>query len=365
MKNSALILVPLLFAAACATAPAPGAYKAESEPLTAEGAGAFDERDLGASRERAALDAEKNVVRRAAELFLDEDTRAENSGALEIGLLKAPQLYVAKRKILSEGRDGANYRVEVRAWVQHDKVASALRSMNLAGPGASGLSAAFALRSAPDKAFDKAFRDTFARRSAITIKDYTFASDPALLAGPDSGLLAAAAVSGADLLFCVSASVSPSGAGFSTGFYPSRSEASLKAYDVKSGREVLSLTSQANGIDASEAASFAKALISAGELLAQDAAVKAERLLKADTPMKIKILGVAGLEAAGKIKAQLQRVDLRALRLESFTEGTAVFSAVPRRPDPQEFASTVLRGDSLGLELEAAGPHEVVFSLPR
>lgn len=365
MRHSAKFIPALLLAAACAHAPAPGSYKAAPEPLTAEGSGAYDERDLGASRERAALDAERAAVRRAAELFLDETARAESFGVIEIGLLRAPQLYVARRKILSEGRDGANYRVEARSWVYHDKIAAALRSMNLAGPGASGVSAAFARRGTPDKAFDKAFREAFARRSAVTLRDYPFAADPALLAGPDSGLLAAAAGTGADLLFCASASASPSGAGLNTGFYPSRSDAALKVYDVKTGRELLSLASQANGIDATEAGSFAKSLAAAGELLAQEAGGKAERLLKADSPMKLKIYGVQGLEAVEKIKAQLQRVDLRGLRLESYADGAAVFSAVPRRPDPQEFASAVLRGDSLGLELEAAGPQEVAFSLPR
>ena len=81
--------------------------------------------------------------------------------------------------------------------------------------------------------------------------------------------------------------------------------------------------------------------------------------------MKLKIYGVPGLEAVEKLRDQLQRADLRGLRLESYADGAAVFSAVPRRQDPQEFASAVLRGDSLGLELEAAGPQEVVFSLPR
>lgn len=365
MRTLGKILPALLLASACAHAPAPGSYKASPEPLPAEGSASFDERDLGASRERAALDAERNAVRRAAELFLDETERAEKYAVLEIGLLKTPQLYVAKRKILSEGREGASYRVGLRAWVYHDKIAAALRTMNLAGPGASALSAAFAQRAPQDKAFAKGFRDTFARRSAILIKDYPFASDASLLAGPDSDLLAAAAGTGADLLFAASASAARSGAGLSTGFYPSRSEATLKVYDVKTGKELLSLTSQANAIDSSEAASFSKALSAAGELLAQDAAGKAERLLKADAPIRLKVIGLAGLEAVERLKVQLQRVDARGVRLESYADGAAVFTAVPRRPDPQEFASAVLRGDALGLELEAVGPQEVVFSLPR
>ncbi|MDO8802997.1 MAG: hypothetical protein Q7R35_01075 [Elusimicrobiota bacterium] len=360
-----ILPVLLIAAAACAHAPAPGSFRAAPEPLTAGGSAAFDARDPGAARESAALDAERNAVRRAAELFMDETARAENYSVLEIGLLKTPQLYVAKRKILSEGQDGASYRVVVKAWVYHDKIASALRGMNLAGADPAGTVAAFAQRGQPDAAFARAFTEVFSRRSAISLKDFPFASDRALLSGPEPRLLEAAAASGADLLFSVSASAASSGAGLNTGFYPSRAEASVKIYDVKTGQELLALSSQANAIDSSEAASFSKALASAGELLAVEAAGKAYRLAKPDTPVKVKVLGLYGLEVLEKLKAQFLRMDLKGLRLESYSEGAALFSAVPRRPDPQEFASAVLRGDSLGLELDGVGAQEVAFSMPR
>jgi hypothetical protein len=355
----------LMLVSACAHAPAPGAFKAQPEPFVSEGSAPLDERNLGASRDRAALDAEKSAVRRAAELFLDETVRAESYAVLEIGLLKTPKLYVAKRKILSEGRDGAFYRVSVRVWVQHDKIASALRAMNLSGPGASGPAAAFVQKGGADKAFSKAFRESFTRRSTVVIKDFPFASDAALLAGPDSSLLEAAASSGAELLLSASASAASSGGGMDTGFYPARSEASLKVYEVATGRELLSLSSQANAIDSSQTAAFAKALASVGELLGQEAAGKTARLFKVAVPVKIRIFGLAGLDDVEKLRDQLQRSDLTGLRLDSYSEGVAVFLAVPGSSDPQQFASAVLRSDALGLELEGAGPQEIVFSLSR
>ncbi len=367
MKNLAKTLLPVLLAAAaaCAHAPAPGSYRAAPEPLTADGSAAFDERNPGVSRELAALDAEKNALRRTAGLFMDEASAADNYPALEIGLLKTPQLYVAKRKVISEGQDGASYRVRAKVWVYHDKIASALRGMNLAGTDAAATVAAFVQRGPADKTFSAAFREAFSRRSAITIKDFPFASDAGLLSGPDQPVLDAADDAGADLLFSVSASAVPSGAGLNTGFYPSRAEASLKILDVKTGRELLSLSSQANAIDSSEAASFAKAMASAGELLAAEAAGKADRLLKQDTAVKLRFLGLDGLETLEKLKAQLLRTDLKGLRLVSYSDGAAVFSAVPRQPDPQEFASVILRGDSLGLQLEGVAGQEVVFSMSR
>jgi hypothetical protein len=53
---------------------------------------------------------------------------------------------------------------------------------------------------------------------------------------------------------------------------------------------------------------------------------------------------------------------LRRLRLESYSEGSAVFAAVPRRPDPQELASAVLRADALGLQLVGTGPDGADFT---
>jgi hypothetical protein len=366
MRTLTLKTLPLLLlAGACAHPPAPGSFRADPEPFVAEGSAPLDERNLGASRDRAAQDAEKAAVRRAAELFLDDTARAESYAALETGLLRTPGLYVAKRKILSEGRDGAAYRVSLRVWVRHDLIASALRGLNLAGPAAAGPAAAFAQRGGADKAFSAAFREAFSRRSAVTLKDYPFASDEALLAGPDSGLLQAASAAGAQLLFSASASAASSGAGLDTGFHPARAEASLKVYEVAGGRELLSLSSQANAVDSSQPAAFAKALASAGELLGQEAAGKASRLIKADAAVRIKFLGLAGLEAAEKLREQLQRSGLTGLRLETYAEGAAVFLAVPLSGDPQQFASIILRTDTFGLELEAAGPAGIVFSAPR
>lgn len=355
--------LPLL--AACAHAPAPGSVKAPPAALEADGAFAFDVKDLAASRAGAVQDAERAAVLRAASLYLDEETRAEKAAVLEAGLLRNPHLFVARYKILSEGQDGAAYNVRLRVWVYHGRVASELRSLKLAGPAAAGPRAALALRGAPAPAFAAAFKEAFGRRSQAVIEDYPFASDPALLAGPEEKLLEAAAAAGADLLITASASAAAAGPGLNTGFFPSRAEASVKLLEASSGRQLLELSNQASGIDSTQAASFAKALSAAGELLGQETAARAARLLKQENPVKLKFYGVEDLAMAEKLKAQLLKLDASGLRLESLEPGTAVFLAVPRRPDMQELASAVLRWDSFGLVPEGAGAQEVAFSLPR
>jgi hypothetical protein len=214
-------------------------------------------------------------------------------------------------------------------------------------------------------AFSSAFREAFSKRSQIKIEDFPFSRDAAAATLPEAALLSAAAASGADLLFAASASASASGAGLNTGFYPSRAEAAVKVYDARTGKVLLELSSQANAIDSSEAASFSKALASAGELLAQETAAKADRLLKPEASLKLKIGNIDGIETLEKLKAQLLKLDVKGLRLESYGSGEAIFDVSPRSPDSQEFASAVLRGDSLGLELDGTNAQEVSFSLQR
>jgi len=367
MRTIARILAPALLAAAaaCATAPAPGSFKAAPEMLYSEGSSDFNASDLGPARAKALLDAERGAVRRAAELYMDDTARAENYQALENGPLKNPQLYVARTRTMSEGQDGAFYRMGVRVWVYHDRLASALRALNLTGQAAAGPVAVFVQKGPPAPAFAKAFRDVFVKRSAVTIKDYPFVSDQALAAGPPEALLAAASAAGADLVIRASASASSSGAGINTGFFPSRADATAAIYDARTGDSLLELSMQANAIDPSESVSFSKALASVGEMLAQEAASKSGRLLKTDAVIRVRITGVDGLETLEKIKAELQRVDVKGLRLDSYSAGAALFAAVPVHPDPQEFASAVLRGDSLGLELDGTSAQEVAFSMPR
>ncbi|HNW45202.1 MAG TPA: hypothetical protein PKI19_11905 [Elusimicrobiales bacterium] len=354
-------LIPILFFCACAHAPAPNYSMAQPEILTAEGLAPFNVKDLAASRTAAVLDAQRTALKRAAELYMDDVSRAEDYAAFEAGPLKNPQNYLLKHKILSEGAEGSSYRVSLKTWVLTNKLAAALRG---AGSGApeGGLSAALVARETPEgSAFAAAYSAALSRRSIIRIADYPFTRNKAP-ADSDEALLSAAAAAGADVLLTASASAYASGAGLNTGFYPSRADGSVKVYDVRSGKLLLELSRQGSAIDSSQAAAFSKALATAGELLAQETALKADRLLKPDAVIRIKVYGLNGLETLEKLKSQLQRLDLKKLRLEKYSNGEAVFVAVPRRPDPQELASAVLRGDTIGLELEAASPQEVLFT---
>lgn len=364
MKQSATLRLLPAVLALCACAHAPAGNRAASQPeiVSAEGLAAHNVKDLAASRTAAVLDAQKNALKRAAELYMDDISRAENYAAFEAGPLKNPQKYLLKHKVISEGPEGPSYRVGLRAWVLTGKLAADIRGLSASGPREDKLRAALVSREAPEgAAFAAAFSDALSRRSVLEIADFPFAKNRAQ-ADSDETLLAAAAAAGADVLLSASASAYAYGAGLNTGFYPSRADASVKVYEVKSGRLLLELSRQGSAIDSSQGASFSKALATAGEQLAQETALKADRLLKPDAVIRIKVYGLDGLETLEKLKSQLQRLDLKKLRLETYSNGTAVFVAVPRRSDPQELASAVLRGDAIGLELEGASPQELLFT---
>ncbi len=364
LKRNFFIIAALL-ASGCAHAPALHPDKADPEMLAVEGSAEFNARDISVSRAGAVLDAEKKAVLRVSELYMDETFIAEKRAELESGILKNYQPYVARYEIMSEAQDGFYYRVRLKIWVYNWKISNALRGLNLSGIAASRPRAALVQKGQGGLPFLEAFKSVFSRRSSVALEEYPFTSDAALAAGPEAQLLAAASAAGADLLMSVTASAAPSGAGVNTGFYPSRAQASVKVYEVSSGKALLDLSSQADAIDSSEQASFSKALASAGELLAQETAVRAARLFKADAPLRLIFSGLDGLETLEKLKIQLARLDAKGLRLESYSSGTAVFEIVPRSPDPQELASAVLRGDSMRLELDGAGGEGVAFTMQK
>lgn len=363
---SALCLASLLFFGGCARETVRGRSVTAPEVLAVEGAVPYNFKDLSASRNAVVSDAQKNAVRRVAELFMDDSSKGENYTALENGLLKNPQRYVAKYKVLSEGADGALYRAKVNVWLYLSEIASAMHGLNLSeAQGFKPHAALVSRETGNGSVFASSFKASLAKRSIMSIDDFSFTKDKKQPADTDEALLAQASEAGADLLLLASATASSAmyGGGLSSGFFPSRADASVKVYDVHSGELLFLMARQGSAIDSSEAASFAKSLASAGEALAQETSAKAERVLKTDAPVQVTVYDLNGIEALEKLKAHLLRLDIKALRLENYSAGKAVFSVVPNHSGTQELASAVLRGDPLlGLALEGVSPQEIVFT---
>jgi len=298
-------------------------------------------------------------------------------------LLKSPQAFVVKQKVLYQGAEGAFYRVKLRAHISIDKVSAAVRNLSLgAQPGGSRRTALLAgeyFNGRPSAAsdFSGAFTGWFKGRDSLVFTGVSAPGGwtPALTWPEESGLPAgeadaqkaffeAAGAAGAGLVLVGRAEARPLSASqnLQPGFYPARAEARFRLYDA-SGKQLLEASSQANSLDAAEETAFKKALVSAGELLAQDIAGRVERILKPEAPVTLRVLGLSGIEAAHKLKAAVERLDINGAAFESYAGGAAVMKVALKRPDPEEFASALLRVGVFPMDLESVSQQEVVFAL--
>jgi hypothetical protein len=358
-KRLSLLCACAALLASCAHTADKSRSAADPETLLTDGVADNNPKNIAATRAEALQDAQKDALRRVIMLY--SEVSGASVPAADPLAYGGPQQYIVKHKIISEGVEGAYYRVSVKSWVNHSKLAAAMRAAAPTTKG--GGKASLLAKDAQAAGFAKSFKLAMARRGVIAVEDL-----PAASAKPedsDEAALAAASAEGADLLLRVSATAAASGAGLNTGFYPSVADAALKVFSVSDGRLQLELSRQGSAIDSSQPASFSKAMASAAELLAQEFSVKADRLVKQDKLVKIKVTGVKGFPGAEGLKADLSKLDVKRLWLESYAEGFAVFVVAPRRPDPQELASSILRGDSFGLELEGASPQEIRFFVTR
>lgn len=339
------------------------------EPIEAAGLAPYNDRDLTATANAAVTEAQKNAIGAVADLFMGSQSKAEKYDVLRQNLFRNPGMYVKKHKVLSERREGAFYRVNIRAYVYADKVASALRALALPSGAASGASGALMLdeyfRTAVSPYGDagRAFSGYLSGKTAVRFLD-----SPALKNSKDEdSFFEAARASGADLVFIGRAEAEPMGAaqGPQAGFYPASAKTELKIYEAGTRRLLLEITSQSNALDAAEEGAFRKALTSAGELLGAEAFSKNDKFIKPETPLTLRVKGLAGIDDARKLKAAVDGMEVSGAALESYREGEAVMTVIPARPDPQEFSSALLRTGVFNLELESVSQFEAVFSVIR
>jgi hypothetical protein len=372
MKNFLKIFLAIAAAgllAACAGPVKRADIQAAAESVETEGLAPYNEKDLSATANAAALQAQRNAVETVAGLFMGAQSRAEKYDVLKQNLLKAPGLYIKKYKLLSERREGDFYRVNIRAYVYVDKVASVLRGLAIseaAKPGVAGalmLDEYFMSAASPYGDARKAFTDYLGRKTPLSFLD-----TPALKnSGDENSFFEAARASGADLVLIGRAEAAPMVAaqGPQAGFYPARAKAELKIYESGTRKLLLELSSQSNAMDAAEEGAFRKALMSAGEQLGQEAFSKVDKFIMPATPLTLRVKGLGGIEDVSKLKAAVERLEINGAALESYFEGEAVMSIYPVRPDPQEFASALLRIGVFNLELERVSQFEAVFSVIR
>jgi len=372
MKNTVRIFAVIAVSgllAACAGQTKHAAPQSTVEAVETEGLAPYNEKDMAATTNSACAEAQKNAVESVAGLFMGAQSRAEKYDVLKQNLLKNPGIYVKKYKVLSERREGDFYRVNIRAYVYVDKIASVLRGLAIfetAKPGAAGalmLDEYFITAASAYGDARKAFTEYLGRKTALSFLD-----TPALKnSGDENTFFEAARASGADLVLIGKAEAAPMGAaqGPQAGFYPARAKAELKIYEAGTRKLLLEISSQSNALDSAEEGAFRKALYSAGELLGQEAFSKADKFIRPATPLTLRVKGLNGIEDVNKLKAAVQRMEVNGAVLESYSEGEAVILVYPARPDSQEFCSALLRTGVFNLELERVSQFEAVFTVIR
>ena len=336
------------------------AVKDSIEPVEVRGLADFNQKDLAASRNAALADAFKNAVIEAASLFAQDPAEI---AAMSVN----PHPYMRKYQLLSEAREGASYRVVVKAYMELSKIAADLRGRVPPGASRTGTRAALAVTETGPGAGDN-FAAAFKKNlggGSVVFENYPWLKDVSAGGKTPEELIVSARDSGADLLFYVQAQARPAGAGLATGFYPINSEAKLSVYDASSGQQLFQASTQANALDASESASGAKSLYSTGELMAQNAALNLDRMVKKSPELILRVRKLGGFANLKILKGEADKLGAKSLQLESYSDEEAVFIIAPANPDAQELASALLRQDTLGLDLESATPAEVVFSANR
>ena len=355
------VLFVLAFAFTACAQPSRLAVRSSLEPVEVSGLADFNDKDLSVSKNAAISDALKNAVEEAAGLFSGEPSEIS-------ALSKNPHTYIRKYKLLSAAREGGLYRARVRAYVELSKITDDLRGQTRETARQAVSKAALKiLENGPGAGnnFAAAFKKNISG-SQVVFEDYPWLT--AATAAQEKTLeelLSSSRDSGAELLFYARAEARTVGTGLAAGFYPVSCEAKLVVYDAASGRQLFQDSSQANALDASESASGIKALYSAGELMAQRAALNLARMVNKPLELKLRVRKLGGISNLKILKGSVEKLGAKSLRLESYSDGEALFTISPASPDPQELASALLRQDELGLELESATQAEVVFSANR
>jgi hypothetical protein len=337
------------------------------DAVEAEGYIPYNERDLIANARAAAVEAQKSAIETVADLFISPLAKAERSDVLKKTLLKSPQLYVKRYKVLGERREGDFYRVSIRAYVYVDRIASALRGLAMTEPAGPGVAGALMLDEYLGPAASaygdarKAFTDYLGRKTVLKFLDA-----PALNNSKDeNAFFEAARASGADLVLIGRAEAAPLAAaqGQQAGFYTTRARTELKIYEAGSRKLMLELAGNSNALDVTEEGAFRKALTSAGELLGQEAFSKADKFIKPAAPLVLRVRGLNGIADAHKLKDAIYKAGASRADFESYSDGEAVITVYPAHPDAQEFSSALLRTGILNLAIESVSQFEAVFSV--
>ncbi|MEA3306363.1 MAG: hypothetical protein U9Q34_01085, partial [Elusimicrobiota bacterium] len=282
-------------------------------------------------------------------------------------VLKNPQLYIKKYKIVEAMKYGKYYRVKIKGHIMADSIMAELQS-RIAAPK----SKAKIVLMSEETYLSKDFFGNYAREALInTFKEtgsFEFMNLPSI--GENFSLnkpaaLSMAANKGVDILMVAQASADKRTAAM-TGFASVAAEISLKCFEVVSGDLIYEGVLKTNTIDVSGEKAAAKALALAGKMAGKEASVKIVKSLPQKVPLKLGLIAADEFEKVKKFSDILMSFEnVSDIRIQSWTKDVAVFNVYGDNLAGEEFASSILRNKFSLLNLENVTNNEIVFSFMR
>lgn len=341
--------------------------KSETQKILAQGLANYNKRDINASKSIALFEAQKNAVSKISALFMGLSF-VDGEDLLRETVLKNPQLYIKKYKIIEAMKYGRYYRIKIKGHIMANAIMTELQS-HISSPKTE----AKIVLMTDETYSSRPLSDGFARKSIIkTLEEFSsfkFVVSPII--GEEGFFLNKAAAlnmaanKGADILMMAEASADKTSTAM-TGFASVSATILLKCYEVASGKVIYEGSLKANAIDVSGEKAAAKALNSAGKMAVGEAASKMMKSLPQKKPLKLTLISADEFNKLKKFSDILMSFDnVSDIRLQTWIEDVAVFNVYGENLAGEEFASTILRNKFSLLNLENVSNTEIVFSFMR
>jgi len=336
--------------------------KSESQKIEAQGLAKYDKRDINASKSIALFEAQKNAVSKISALFMGLSF-LEGEDLLRETVLKNPQLYIKKYKIIEALKYGEYYKIKIKGHILANEIMNELQS-RISAPltevkvvlmiNESYLSQAF-----PGDYARGSLEETFNASGSFQFVDLTVIGEDFSLS--KEAALNMAANKGVDILMIAQASADKNTA--MTGFAAVSATISLKCFEVSSGKSIYEGLLKASAIDVSGEKAAASALTAAGKMAATEVNNQMLKSLPQKAPLKLTLVFADDFEKVKKFSDILVSFEnVSDIRLQSWAEDVAIFNVYGKDLSGEEFASSILRNKFSMLNLENVSNNDIVFS---
>lgn len=365
-KALAVIALSALFAGGCA-GPITGLVKKDYQEVGAVGLSRYDAGDVNASESLALFEAQKNAVKKTAELFL-----GESSGAFwekpENPVLKSPQVYLKKYEILEAARYGKYYSVKILARVNTELLEKAVRE-SVGRESGKLLRLMIAARkvmsgeTVVNGVVGETARKIFGKEIAVLFVEVPFEVRGNFFSDPMMQLNAVKSAR-ADLLFIAEGSAEKISAS-TGGFFPFSARVDVRLMDFNSGEVIFKDFASSSIVDVRRDRAAAKSLQMAARLACEKAVPALKKATASAVSMKLRLENAEDFDKLKKFADFVSSMEkVKEVFLERWSDDTADFE-IKTSMSAEELASSVLRGNLFPLSFEKSGRNEVAFKLAK